>query len=67
MCLKGREFFGNSLYDDLKSNTEVENVWADLKKESIKGIANDEANFSPMAYIFKCLNCGEYITIWDCD
>ena len=62
----GKEFFKNTLYYNLQ-DTDIDAVWNDLKKNSVKGIVNDNDNWSPMAYIFKCLNCGEYITIWDCD
>ncbi|MCP4541784.1 MAG: CbrC family protein [Chloroflexi bacterium] len=62
----GKDLFFSSLRDDLPIDT-VEAVWSGLKHGSIKGITEQEDNWSPMAYIFKCLECGEIITIWDCD
>jgi len=63
----GKELFQKSLYYDLREHTDVDAVWDGLKHGKITGIADDEDNWGTMAYIFKCLNCGEYITIWDCD
>jgi uncharacterized protein CbrC (UPF0167 family) len=62
----GKEFFRNTLQEDLKNNTNIDDIWVDLKKDSVNGITDND-NWSPMAYIFRCLQCGEYITRWDCD
>lgn len=59
-----RELFGNSLYGGLKEITDVEGVWSSLKPDAVNGLYD---NWSPMAYIFKCRNCGAILTIWDSD
>lgn len=64
---KGIELFRRTLYGHLKDMTNVDEIWAALKPGSIKGITDSQDNWSPMAYMFKCLTCGEIVTVWDCD
>ena len=59
----GKNLFGGSLNDRTKENTDIENVWKDLKN----GHININEEYSPMAYIFRCIICNKIITEWDCD
>jgi uncharacterized protein CbrC (UPF0167 family) len=60
----GKELFRRSLYKDLPEDA-IEAVWSSLKSGSIKGIADPRDNWSPMAYVFRCLKCGKIVTTWD--
>ncbi|MCP8309228.1 MAG: CbrC family protein [archaeon] len=63
----GKELFRNSLYGDLKETENVDLIWSRLKPDSVSGIIDPNDNWSPMAYIFKCLKCGAIVTIYDFD
>jgi uncharacterized protein CbrC (UPF0167 family) len=62
----GKRLFSTSLCRDL-SESAVDDIWTALKPGSIGGISDPADNWSPMAYIFRCLKCGAIVTGFDMD
>jgi len=60
----GKAFFTSSLDPEIREDTEIDELWPDLKPEKI---SNLKEKSNPQAYLFKCLHCGTYVALWDYD
>jgi hypothetical protein len=60
----GQKLFDEHLRERDKSITSVPDVWAAIRPGSPKDNATAH---SVGAYLFQCLDCQEYVILWDCD
>ena len=60
----GQRFFGEHLRERDKSITNVPDVWTAIRPGSPK---DNATAYSVGVYLFQCLDCQEYVILWDCD
>ena len=58
------DFFENSFYD---SDSYSDDLWSDAVSDMEIKNYTDSSKYSTLFYVFKSLNSGKIITIWDCD
>jgi uncharacterized protein CbrC (UPF0167 family) len=58
----GRKFFAEHLYDD--SDTDVQWVWETIRPDPP---TSSHGAYSTGVYLFRCLECGEHLILWDFD
>ncbi len=58
----GQRFFLDHLYD-FRESTDPD-TWGSIRPDPPTDLS---VSYSTAVYLFRCLHCGEYLTIWDCD
>jgi uncharacterized protein len=58
----GQTFFGRHLHEGYE--TDVSEVWDTIRPDSPH---THRGGYSVGVYLFQCLECGEYVILWDCD
>jgi len=62
--ISAEDFFENSFYD---SDSYSDDLWSDAVSDKEIKNYTDSSKYSTLFYVFKSLNSGKIITIWDCD
>ena len=63
----GKDIFSNSLYYNLKDDSDVDYLWDDFMPETEVTDYNESNELSTLFYVFRSLNSEKIITIWDCN